>query len=709
MYYGKTFSLLSVIVRLHRSFGRLQPEIGGMFADNMDLLSLIRWRLTCKTNYEQAVASLRRSLLTMLDPFVPKPVVILDIISLHRSVFGGEFALAFLLHDHSLLPNHLDIYSTDYEFKGLCSSILQATSIQAVITGHQYVDLRPVEALRTLVSRVLLISTSLGTTLRVHCSYTSSATAPLSHALCTALSNFVTKFGFGCSHPLLTLRRRTLLTDQELPHLPFANNEVHDRLMQNGFSFAFSPVAWREFRRDALPVSPGDGSVGGTGDESNGANRTCGKPVRLDGPNCPTTFETLSAPFGGPTCADMGCAGCVALGEITSVDEGTCPCPGCAQYSYGQLGPDRAVSPDDVGPLSAESVSATSHLDHGDSQPLSGPLAHIDLTHLDGASLYPIVGTVDGGGSNTPPSAGPSSVIGPGQYHFAGFDDPFQPIHVPDDDFLPTVFVERPLFMGEFVYDEGVKVVNSEAAVIYANHTFAPDIEGATIPAGFYPEMPIAPRSSSSTPRLPTTILDPISSPSHPVESGTSAYLTGDVTTVSRPSPSASLDGYPESKEVGGRALLESTPLVYGAREASTVAPTVTLHTGIFEESADDVYGGSGSVASDESGATGGTDADIVYPGPELCFRRHHLCPSQGRFFGDPGSFVDFFDPLSGGEEFCAQNSIAPYGPMVIWRLLSTFNCERGCDIYDDAIDAGVPHIPVLIRRNHFIDGPGTD
>ena len=85
--------------------------------------------------------------------------------------------------------------------------------------------------------------------------------------------------------------------------------------------------------------------------------------------------------------------------------------------------------------------------------------------------------------------------------------------------------------------------------------------------------------------------------------------------------------------------------------------------------------------------------------GSEKCFRRQYLCPSQGQFFGDPGSFVEFFDPLHGSQEICAQNNVAPFGPMVIWRVLATFSCEAGCDIYDDALDAGVPPIPVLIRR----------
>ena len=220
-----------------------------MFADKMDLLTLIRWRLTCKTNYDQSVASLRRSLFTMLRPFVPEPSSILSHITRHRSVLGGEFALAFILRDPSLLPAHLDIYSTDYGFSALCSELLEDSTLFCVIVDHEFNNVGALDALRTLVSRTLTIRTSLGTFIRVHRSYTSAATAPLSHTPSTALSNFVTAYGFGCSHPILTLNRRALVGDQEMPYLSTTDPDVHDRLILHGFSLAFSPTAWPQFRR----------------------------------------------------------------------------------------------------------------------------------------------------------------------------------------------------------------------------------------------------------------------------------------------------------------------------------------------------------------------------------------------------------------------------------------------------------------------------
>lgn len=103
-----------------------------------------------------------------------------------------------------------------------------------------------------------------------------------------------------------------------------------------------------------------------------------------------------------------------------------------------------------------------------------------------------------------------------------------------------------------------------------------------------------------------------------------------------------------------------------------------------------------------ESAEYASTEAYEDYPRVEECWRHRFLCPAQGRFFGDRGSFVDYFDPLRGGQEQCSERNIAPFGPIVVWRVLSTFNCEEGCDLYDDAIDAGILPIPVVVRRSPF-------
>ena len=83
------------------------------------------------------------------------------------------------------------------------------------------------------------------------------------------------------------------------------------------------------------------------------------------------------------------------------------------------------------------------------------------------------------------------------------------------------------------------------------------------------------------------------------------------------------------------------------------------------------------------------------------CWRHHYICPSQGRFFGDRGSLVDFFDPLGGDEVCCEANGLAPFGPMVVWRLVSSFECDEGCD-FDDILEEGVTSIPVFIKKDPY-------
>lgn len=104
----------------------------------------------------------------------------------------------------------------------------------------------------------------------------------------------------------------------------------------------------------------------------------------------------------------------------------------------------------------------------------------------------------------------------------------------------------------------------------------------------------------------------------------------------------------------------------------------------------DNHAGNRGADVQSDSTDYADTEAADDYPRTEECWRPRYLCPSQGRFFGDRGSFVDFFDPLGGAEEHCNKNGIPPFGPMVVWRLLRTFNCEKGCDLWDDALEAGL-------------------
>lgn len=220
-----------------------------MFVDHMDLLSLTHWRQTCKINYAEMTALFRRSLIKLLNPFVPTPQRLLKIMSEHSGVFGGELALSFLLRDPSYLPHDLEIFVSHFDFDGICDAVMDDLEISEKIVGCMHINNTVLVSLRRLVSSTLRLHMVGGRTIFIHRSYTLSPCAPLSRAPCTALSNYVTPYGFGCSHPTLTLARRALLGDLDLPYLTAFDHSILDRLLEFKFSMAVSPAAWQEYRR----------------------------------------------------------------------------------------------------------------------------------------------------------------------------------------------------------------------------------------------------------------------------------------------------------------------------------------------------------------------------------------------------------------------------------------------------------------------------
>lgn len=510
-----------------------------MFVDEMDMLDLTRWRLTCRANYHQAVGSLQRSVINMLRPFVLNPLALLDIITKHQAVLGGEFALAFVLRDASMLPMHLDIYASDFEFDHLCTAIMSDDTLRSAFKTHESTNNSVLDALRTLISSTLVITTTRGTTIHIHRSYTISPSAPISRASCTALSNFVTAYGFGCSHPLLTLNRRALLADQEIPELPFADRKVQQKLLTHKFSLAVSPTAWPEFRRTAIPV-PLQTLVFHNKDST--IIRTVVSDTQDAGP---FGLDVVTPSFPG---------GYVMTIKQTDV-----------VASSGQIiGADEATQEDPPPPLHSPSTDATVH-----PNTQSGVVVAVDTS-----SIYVVPST-------------PRTELDNHSSSIPSLDDP----------------VHMPACSGD-IHDFHLEEPTGAQGADYI---------GATAPELSTAEPPVAPDAG-----LPT---------------------------------------------LGG-----------------TVA----------------------NVGSTDDRFIDGEDTDVDHPLPEQCWRHRYICPSQGRYFGDRGSFVDFFDPLSGAETFCVDNNIAPFGPMMVWRLLSTFDCEECCDIHDDVLGEEVTSIPVIMRKDPF-------
>lgn len=93
------------------------------------------------------------------------------------------------------------------------------------------------------------------------------------------------------------------------------------------------------------------------------------------------------------------------------------------------------------------------------------------------------------------------------------------------------------------------------------------------------------------------------------------------------------------------------------------------------------------------------TDADPPEPNSYHCTRRWDLCPEQGRYFGDRGSFVDFFDPLDMNFAVLQKTGIPPFGPMVTWRLFTSFNCADRCDRDDPVLNQWLLSSPLFVMQ----------
>ncbi|KAI0686632.1 hypothetical protein C8Q76DRAFT_636117, partial [Earliella scabrosa] len=84
------------------------------------------------------------------------------------------------------------------------------------------------------------------------------------------------------------------------------------------------------------------------------------------------------------------------------------------------------------------------------------------------------------------------------------------------------------------------------------------------------------------------------------------------------------------------------------------------------------------------------------------CFRSRYVCPFQGRYFGDPGSLLGLIDPLGDHASSLRRRSIPPFGPMVAWRLYSTFMCANICDVHDTTPPDNIIAISLMILPDPF-------
>ena len=258
--YGTSRTLVSSQLPVLTGSNRVHPEIGGMFTDHMDILTLTRWRATCRLNYMQSRKSLHRTVMKHLNPFVPSPSAITDIVTTHHALFGGEFALCFLLRDSTYRPETLEIFASSHEYAALVAAVLEHPRIQPYITAHAYSTYPMAFALKRMTLQTLCVSLTSGRSVHIHCSLSSTAAGGIIRSPTTALANYVSSYGFACSYPRLTLDRRGLLADFTLEDRTELDVKTMGNMLARGFSFSVSPAAWMEFQGSPDPtgaLSPG--------------------------------------------------------------------------------------------------------------------------------------------------------------------------------------------------------------------------------------------------------------------------------------------------------------------------------------------------------------------------------------------------------------------------------------------------------------------
>lgn len=92
----------------------------------------------------------------------------------------------------------------------------------------------------------------------------------------------------------------------------------------------------------------------------------------------------------------------------------------------------------------------------------------------------------------------------------------------------------------------------------------------------------------------------------------------------------------------------------------------------------------------------------LSLPSSVGCGKLLHVCPSQARYFGDPGSLVVFFDGFFVDLGELRDLSIAPYGVMTAWRIPTNGICEGRC-IEDESV---LPAFVITMIIQFFEDQP---
>ena len=214
----------------------------------MDLSSLLAWRSSCIINYAHATAALKRSLISVINPFLSHPANLLRIISRYGAVIGGEGALAFVRRPRTFQPHSLEIFTSASLYASLCHEVLTdplmlPDIITTISTVYQYPQNAQREVLET--TQIILRNTR---SIYIRRSSTLSPLSPIVRSICTALVNFVTPHSFGCAYPLLTLNDKSLLSGLAEGTLGEFDTGILRLLAEQQIDTAVDPSSWPQYR-----------------------------------------------------------------------------------------------------------------------------------------------------------------------------------------------------------------------------------------------------------------------------------------------------------------------------------------------------------------------------------------------------------------------------------------------------------------------------
>ncbi len=210
-----------------------------------DMRTLMRLRACSKRCVDIVRNVLRRSLLALCKPFLPKPELFVQALDFHRGFIGGSVAVQFMIREVPFACNTLDVFVPYDEDRDFVRRLLkdQGGKVDRV---RQRTD----NGEHWLEEHALLAVTEVHTRLgkiKVHRSVAIDALAPLVCGWSSLHITYVTWKHFGTAFPSLLFKHRGIVADGIA-----GEAELVERWLRRGFDLKVSARAWEEYR-DASP------------------------------------------------------------------------------------------------------------------------------------------------------------------------------------------------------------------------------------------------------------------------------------------------------------------------------------------------------------------------------------------------------------------------------------------------------------------------